>query len=68
MVQQVYAFMRSSFPGPGKDDEENSLVFERRGKTCPHNISYNTAIVIICFASRSWALIRGTRRDHKCAP
>ena len=45
-----------AYPGPGKEDEENSLVFEGRGKTCPRNISYNTAFVIICYASRSWAL------------
>ena len=45
-----------AYPGPGKDEEENSLVFEDRGKTCPRNIFYNTAFVIICYASRSWAL------------
>lgn len=56
-----------AYLGPGKDNEENSLVFEGRGKTCPRNISYNTAFVIICYASRSWARIRGTCRDHKYA-
>ena len=45
-----------AYPGPGKDDEENSLVFEGGGKTCARNIFYNTAFVIICYASRSWAL------------
>ena len=45
-----------AYPGPGKDDEENSLVFEGGGKTCPRNIFYNTAFVIISYASRSWAL------------
>ena len=56
-----------AYPGPGKDDEEKSLVFEGRGKTCPRNISYSMAFVIICYASRFWARIRGTCRDHKYA-
>ena len=31
---------------PGKDDEENSLVFEGRGKTCARNIFYLSLIHI----------------------
>ena len=53
-----------AYPGPGKEDEENSLVFEGRGKTCPGNISYNTTFAIICYASRScsWDISRSQIR------